>query len=119
MRKIESGERRVVNIYEAEFKPFYADKPNTGESVLQLNTDHPPGIGFHVYRMAPGTVTIPHEHVGHEEFLVLEGELTDNDGFTYQKGDLVWLKEGTQHSSHTKDGALLAVYVPKLEEQLG
>ena len=46
------------------------------------------------------------------------GELTDNDGFVYRKGDLVLLKKGTQHNSHSESGALLAVYIPTAERAI-
>lgn len=119
MKQITSDERRVANIYEAEFKPFYGEHgPETGETILQINEERKLGVGFHVYRMAPGTTTIPHAHTNHEEFVVLEGELVDNDGYVYRKGDLVWLKKGTQHSSHSKNGALLAVFIQSPEANL-
>ena len=51
-----------------------------------------------------------HVHDGHEEFLLLEGELIDHDGFKYEKGDLVWLEAGTEHNSYSPNGALLAVF---------
>ncbi len=119
MRKFEPGERRVANIHTEPYTPFYGDgQPATGEDVLQVNPHNQTGVGFHVYRMAPGTTTTPHVHTGDEEFLVLEGEVVDNDGYVYRAGDLVWLKQGTQHSSHAKDGALLAVYIPTAEKAL-
>jgi anti-sigma factor ChrR (cupin superfamily) len=62
--------------------------------------------------MAPGQTTIAHEHVGDEEFLVLDGDLIDHDGFRYGPGDLVWLRSGTKHSSYSEGGCLLAVYLP-------
>ena len=43
--------------------------------VLQLDTDRPLGTGFHLYRMAPGTTTQAHGNIGHEEFLMIEGDL--------------------------------------------
>ncbi len=120
MERIGTEDRRVANIYQTPFKPFYDDNgtPSNGEDVLQINAHDKPGVGFHVYRMAPGTTTTPHEHTEDEEFLVLEGALTDNDGYVYSKGDLVWLKKGTQHSSHSKDGALLVVYIATPERNL-
>ena len=36
---------------------------------LQVNGGRT-GYGFHVYRMAPGTTTTAHEHIGDEEFIV-------------------------------------------------
>jgi len=83
--------------------------------VLQLNRENDVGVGFHVYKMAPGTTTIPHRHRGHEEFLLISGDLTDNDGTEYREGDLVLMKDGTEHCSTTKNGCLLAVYIPETE----
>ena len=60
-------------------------------------------------RMDPGAVSKPHEHMGHEEFLILEGSLIDNDGTEYQSGDFVSLLPGSKHSSHTPGGCLLLV----------
>ncbi len=119
MRKIQSNERLVANINDDVFKPFIVDGvPSDGERVLQLDDDFPLGAGFHVYRMAPGTTTTPHEHTCSEQFLVLEGDITDNDGYQYQSGDLVLLKSGTQHSSTTKNGCTLAVFIATPEQSL-
>ncbi len=119
MKPIQPHERRVVNITSGDYQSWInADGSDSGTSVLTLNKEAPFGTGFHVYRMAPGSSSEAHEHNGNEEFLVLEGELTDNDGTVYRKGDLVWLKEGTQHWSHTQEGCLLAVYIPGPERPL-
>ncbi|MEM7207808.1 MAG: cupin domain-containing protein [Pseudomonadota bacterium] len=119
MNKIESRERRVANIHTDAFKPWLSEggKP-TGESLIQLNDSHPDGVGFHIYKMEPGTSSRPHTHEGDEEFFMISGELIDNDGTVYRTGDLVWLKRGTQHSSYTKDGCVIAVYIPKAETML-
>ena len=69
-------------------------------------------------RMAPGSSSEAHEHHGDEEFFVIEGSLRDNDGTIYKTGDLVLLKDGTQHFSVSDDGCLLAVYIPKAETNL-
>ena len=112
MKPVEAKDRRVANIHDAEFKPFvYDDGVALGDEVLQLDSDQPLGIGFHVYRMAPGMTTRPHRHNGHEQFLVLDGELIENDGTVFRKGDLVWLRGGTEHRSYTPNGCLLAVHI--------
>ncbi|MEM7429360.1 MAG: cupin domain-containing protein, partial [Pseudomonadota bacterium] len=96
LKPIADTERRVVNVADGEFKPFLnEDGTEGGGSVLQLDPSKPLGAGFHLYRMDPGTKSTAHEHMGLEQFYVIEGELIDNDGTVYRPGDLVCLDEGT------------------------
>lgn len=119
MRKIHTTERRVANIHTAQFKPFISDGVAVkGQSFLQLDETFPDGVGFHIYRMGPGSTSQPHEHTCHEQFLVLEGEIIDSDGYVYRPGDFVLLTTGTQHSSHTKTGATLAVFIRTAEKNI-
>lgn len=118
MKPVSEGERKVVNIHEAEFETFVSENGESDGAALQLDRSKPLGAGFYIYKMTPGMTTIPHEHTGNEEFLILKGDLTDNDGTRYREGDLVWMKAGTQHCSHTESGCLIAVYVPTLETPL-
>ncbi len=118
MKPVADGERLVANIYEAEFEPFVNDRGENDGYALQLDRDRPLGTGFHVYRMEPGATTIAHEHTGNEEFLVVSGDLTDNDGTVYREGDLVLMKAGTQHCSHTERGCVLAVYIETPEKTI-
>jgi quercetin dioxygenase-like cupin family protein len=119
VRKIETADRLVVNIREAAFKPFVTEGQEVkGHSFLQLDESFPEGVGFHIYRMAPGTWSQPHEHTCAEQFLVLEGDVRDNDGYVYRPGDFVLLKQGTQHNSYTEHGATLVVFIASLERNL-
>jgi anti-sigma factor ChrR (cupin superfamily) len=112
MKPAKPEDRRVVNIREGTYLPFvYDDGVALGDSVLQLDDSQPLGIGFHVYRMPPGMTTRPHRHNGQEQFLILEGELIENDGTVFKTGDLVWLRNGTEHCSYTPNGCLLAVHI--------
>lgn len=116
MKPVNPAHRRVANIHSAEFKPFvYPDGAALGDSILQLADDLPLGVGFHVYRMPAGMTTRPHRHNGAEQFLILDGELIENDGTVFKKGDLVWFRDGTEHCSHTPDGCLLAVHIADTE----
>jgi ethanolamine utilization protein EutQ (cupin superfamily) len=109
MDPIDTRHRRVANIHTAAFTPIQTDGVPDGE-VLQLNDARPLGAGFYIYRMAPGATTVAHRHKGDEEFLIIEGDLADHDGTEYGPGDLVWLKDGTEHHSTTRDGCLIAVF---------
>ena len=112
MDPIPESRRLVKNIHEAEFEPFVQDGEDCeGESVLQLDDKVARGVGFHVYRMAPGTTTTAHVHECDEHFLVLEGDLADHDGYAYRRGDLVLLDKGTEHNSTTVNGCTLAVFI--------
>lgn len=111
MKPVKQGERTVVNINEAEFEPLIGSSGVQDGYVLQLDRSKPPGTGFHVYKMDPGYTTIPHEHGYDEEFLVISGDLSDNDGTVYREGDLVLMKAGTQHCSYSESGCVIAVYI--------
>lgn len=117
MKPIDPADRKVANIHTAEYVEWVSET-HPGTSYLQLNDRNPPGVGFHIYRMGPGTQSDPHEHMGVEEFLVLEGELTDHDGTVYRQGEFVSLAPGTKHWSTTEKGCLLAVYIERAERNL-
>lgn len=121
MKDIHPNERKVVNIRdEAAYTPTGADGDyENGTSYIQLNPDAERFVGFYIYRMAPGSQSTPHMHGGAEEFLVVEGELIDNDGTVYRSGDVVWLAGGTEHTSHTETGCIVAVYSEAKEHAPG
>ena len=62
-------------------------------------------------KLNPGTKTIPHTHSGHEEFLILDGELIDSDGTIFKKGDFISYEPGSSHSSYTKNGCLILTFM--------
>ncbi len=103
-------ERKVVRVAEATLGPYAMEGPlQTDITWLPVSWDEASGQGTYLMRMEPGAVSIAHEHVGFEEFLILEGTLTDDDGMVFRAGDLVSYRGGT-HSSHTEDGCLIAVF---------
>ncbi|MGB3146623.1 MAG: cupin domain-containing protein [Paracoccaceae bacterium] len=112
MRPISKDDRKIVNIRDGAFEPFlYPDGTALGDAVLQLDSDQPLGVGFHVYKMPAGMTTLGHRHNGHEQFLILEGELHESDGTILRAGDLVFYKDGSEHHSYTPNGCLLAVHI--------
>jgi quercetin dioxygenase-like cupin family protein len=120
MKPIATQERLVLNVRSDEFKPYVDATGQTlpGQTYMQLDETFPAGAGFTIYRMEPGSSTQPHEHTCHEQFYLIEGDLTDNDGHEYKVGDFVLLKKGTQHYSSTRSGALLAVFFREMEKNL-
>ncbi len=121
MKVIKPNQRKVANVYDdAAFSPYDPSGLNeTGTHFIQLNPDSERDVGFYIYRMAPGARSTPHRHGGAEEFLIVDGELIDNDGTTYRQGDVVWLAAGTEHSSYTETGCLVAVYAEAAEKAPG
>lgn len=118
MKAIGNHERRVVNVKTATFQAWDEDGASEqGTSFLQLNPDAPRGYGFYIYKMEPGARSTPHRHGGAEEFLMIEGQLIDNDGTVYQPGDLVWLAPGTEHTSYSPTGCLIAVFAEAPETE--
>lgn len=119
MQPIDPKDRKVANIHQAEFAPFvYPDGLALGDAVLQLDDEKTLGTGFHVYRMPAGMTTRSHRHNGHEQFLILEGELIESDGTVLRAGDLVFYRDGTEHNSYTPNGCLLAVHIAAPETPL-
>ena len=111
MKPVAEGERVVINLDEIEFEPFINSRGQADGLAFQLDRNKRLGTGFHIYKMDPGYTTIPHQHSGNEEFFVISGDLTDNDGTVYRAGDLVLMKDGTQHCSHTENGCVIVVYI--------
>jgi hypothetical protein len=112
MKTMTTSQKRVVNLRDAIFAPF---EDEVGTGLLQLNPNVESGTGFYIYRMEPGAISTPHQHIGAEEFYIIEGELIDNDGSIYRTGDLVWLEAGTEHNSTTETGCTIAVFSEKGE----
>ena len=55
---------------------------------------------------------MPHSHPGGECYVVLEGEVWDEDG-TYPKGSIVWMDEESDHMPRTRGKTLILVLWPQ------
>ena len=103
--------RQIISTRSDAFKPYdrYGD-PIAGMSWIALSGELLNGeFECFLLRMEAGAQSRPHEHMGYEEFLVMDGELIDCDGTAYRSGDFVRLLPGSKHSSHTPDGCVLLV----------
>jgi anti-sigma factor ChrR (cupin superfamily) len=52
---------------------------------------------YHVAAEASEDAFQPHTHTGGEMYLVLEGEVYDDEG-TYPAGSMVWMEPGSRHT---------------------
>jgi quercetin dioxygenase-like cupin family protein len=104
--------RTVVNFRTAKFKPYHLQgEVQSDLSWVNLSYDEKTGVGFFLVKFEPGAASIPHEHLDFEEFVILEGDITDSDGTVYKAGDCVSLKPGSRHVSVSSNGAISAVFV--------
>lgn len=103
--------RRVVSISDAHFGAYDLDgQVQSDIHLLEISYDRAAGNGCYLMRMQPGARTVAHIHQGVEDFLILEGDLVDDDGTIFRPGDVVSYAPGTRHSSRTENGCLIAVF---------
>ena len=106
--------RKIINPSKLKFTPFNSyGKPISGMSWHKISYNQNTGVGSYILKMAPGTRSLKHKHQNYEEFFVLDGELTDEDNTTFNKGDFISYKPGSKHSSFSKKGCLLLVFLRK------
>ena len=104
-------DRQIVLTANATFIPYDLEGPVQPDIVWRpISYDRKLGGGSYLMRLQPGAHTIPHDHLGYEDFLILEGELTDCDGRVFHKGDFVSYRPGSRHNSWTDTGCLIAVF---------
>jgi anti-sigma factor ChrR (cupin superfamily) len=109
-----SGDRQdrlVIPIQGVAFLPYDLEGPLQPEITWRpISYDRKRGEGSYLMRLEAGARTIAHEHSGFEDFLILEGELTDSDGRVLHQGDFISYRPGTRHNSWTETGCLIAVF---------
>lgn len=112
--------RKITNLHNVEFIPFdNYGSPVPGMSWHKISYDKKNGgHGTYLLKMEPKSKSLPHIHTGYEEFLILEGELTDQDNKVFKKGDFVTFEPGSTHSSFTKDGCLILVFMRGINQAL-
>ena len=104
--------RKVVNLETLIWESLETSndwKPEENVWWYNLSFDQETGQGSYLYKMGAGARSNPHEHLGPEEFFVLEGDLIDSDGYEYKKGDFVSLGVGSKHDSFSPSGCILVV----------
>ena len=106
------NKRIITNPFNLKFEPFdnYGE-PIKGMSWCKISYDKEKGQGSYILKMEPGAESLTHEHVNYEEFYMLDGELTDADGKIFKKGEFITFEPGTRHSSTSKNGCLILVFM--------
>ena len=92
------SKRKITDLSKIKFKPF----DNYGSVIPGMNwhkisySRENGGQGTYILKMDPGAKSIPHQHTGYEEFLMLDGELNDPDNKIFKKGDFVTFEPGSK-----------------------
>ena len=105
--------RQITNLHNLKFEPFdNYGKPVPGMSWHKISyIKENGGQGTYILKMDAGSKSLPHQHTGYEEFFMLDGELEDPDGKVFKKGDFVSFGPGSTHSSYSKNGCLILVFM--------
>jgi anti-sigma factor ChrR (cupin superfamily) len=106
------SKRKITDPFNVKFEPFdNYGAPIPGMSWHKITYSKKTGRGTYVLKMEPGARSKLHEHTSFEEFIMLDGELIDPDNKILKKGDIVSFEPGSSHSSYTKDGCLILVFM--------
>ena len=104
-------ERRII--IETKHKNFTPYKRygsvSSGLKWMLLSKDEKLEHEVFIVKFEPESSSSFHKHNGYEEFYVIDGELIDDDGEVFKKGDYVKFEKGTKHSSHSEKGCTILV----------
>ena len=105
---------RFVKVENIPWKPT----PCEGIEMKVLMEDEQTGLMTAMFKWAPGSKLIFHEHVELEQTFVLKGSLVDDEG-TVLAGNYVWRPPGSRHDAWAPDGALILSMFLKPNKFLG
>ena len=111
------NKRKITNPFDVKFVPFdNYGTPIPGMSWHKITYNQKTGEGTYILKMDPGAQSKFHEHTNFEEFIMLDGELTDPVNNIFKKGDIITYEPGSKHSSYTKNGCLILVFMRALNK---
>ena len=102
--------RRIIETKHEYFSPY--NRYGTVSSDLKwlpLSKDEKLEDEVFIVQFEPESSSSLHKHKGYEEFYVIDGELIDDDGKVFKKGDYIKFEKGTKHSSYSKTGCTILV----------
>ena len=104
--------RKITNPSNVKFEPFDSyGSAVPGMNWHKITYNKETGVGTYILKMDPGAKSLSHEHINYEEFIMLDGELIDLDNKIFKKGDIVTFEPDSNHSSYTKNGCLILVFM--------
>ena len=106
------NKRKITKLNKLKFKPFDRyGKPIKGWSWHKISFEKKTNFGTYISKLDPGTKTFPHIHSGHEEFLILKGELIDSDGTIFKKEILFHISQIVDTRLIQKKGCLILTFM--------
>jgi len=113
------NKRKITDPFNVKFEPFdNYGLPISGMSWHKITYNKKEGQGTYILKMEPGAKSKLHQHTNFEEFIILDGELIDPDNKIFKKGDVVTFEPGSIHSSYTKNGCLILVFMRALNKAI-
>ena len=102
--------RQIIETRDEELLEYNRyGKVISGLKWLPLSKDEKLEHEVFIVQFEPESSSSLHKHKGYEEFYVIDGELIDDDGKVFKKGDYIKFEKGTKHSSYSKTGCTLLV----------
>jgi anti-sigma factor ChrR (cupin superfamily) len=106
----ERAGRKILRKQDRSFGPYDLEGAVQEDiGLIRLTLEHNAGNGSYIMRMDPGAKTRAHVHDGMEDFMILDGELIDDDGTVFGAGDFISYAPGTEHNSWTETGCVILV----------
>ena len=106
-RVLDAAGQSPVAIYKLDdeaFKPLFP-----GVRIRPLRMDAVANTQTSLWRLEPGAVIPPHDHIGEEECLIMEGSIVWND-HEYTAGDFLLARPGAHHEPFVSpNGCLLMI----------
>ena len=107
---LDASLRSVIPTGDGNFRPYDrygVELPGMSWLPLSLNAEE--NLDLFLLKFEPGAQSYPHEHMAAEQFLMMEGTLTDCDGHVFKAGDFVRFEPGSEHHSVSEGGCLILV----------
>ncbi len=104
--------RKIVNWRSCAWEPYPGlggTEPAMMWNPIRANAET--GDGYYLLKIKPDAGAALHAHSAQEEFIILEGSLTDTDGTVLEEGDCVSYDPGTRHRTHSPNGCVLLAYI--------
>ena len=113
--------RSIIETKQEHFSPYNRNGTvHIGIKWLPLSKDEKLEHEVFIVQFEQESSSSLHKHKGYEEFYVIDGELIDDDGKVFKKGDYIKFEKGTKHSSYSKTGcALLVILYAGTNELIG